>query len=125
MDLLRNILRWILLLGLTAFGMLYLNSTVYSLWAAGGPPTEVPNAWLHRSLVHFGFSVALITTGIFFFRALRKGYIYKGSKAWGIWIVIITISLGGPPLREFVQIDSCLDSGGKWSKKHHECQRNT
>jgi hypothetical protein len=121
MELLRNITRWVLLLSLIGIGLLYLNSTAYSLWAAGGPPTETSKAWLNRALVHFGFSVAFIFTGIMCFSGLQKGFNFKGSKLFRIWLITLVIVLGYPQLREFYLVDSCLDSGGAWSKRHFEC----
>ncbi len=123
MDTAKNITRWIALLGLIGFGLLYLNSTVFSLWAAGGPPTEVPNAWLHRALVHFGISVALFATGVFLFKLLKPGFSSKGKKIVYVWFVIMAIAIGYPPTKEFILVDACLDSGGKWSEKHFDCQR--
>lgn len=122
MELLKNIIRWVLLLGLIAMGLLYLNSTAYSLWAAGGPPTEVPHAWLNRALVHFGFSVAFIFTGIMCFKALKNGFYLKKSKLLKYWLITLLIVLGYPQLREFYLVDKCLDSGGAWSKRHFECK---
>jgi hypothetical protein len=122
MDILRNVLRWIVLLGLIVLGLRYLNSTFYSLSAAGGPSTEVPNAWQHRALVNFGFTVASITTGVFLFKILNEKNVLKGVKLWGIWLLIMVLSIGLPPLKKFIQVDRCLDSGGAWSEKQHECQ---
>jgi len=121
---LKNIARWMLLLSFISVGLLYLNSTFYSLWVAGGPPTQVPSVWLHRASVHLGFSVALFATGIFFFKSFKKGLVFTGTKAWSIWLLIILICLGWPALNKSIKIDSCLDLGGKWSQKNHECQRS-
>lgn len=123
MDTAKNIARWIALIGLIGFALLYLNNIAYSLWAAGGPPTEVPKAWLHRVLVHFGFAVALFATAIFVFKVLKPGYSFKGKKILYIWFVIVAVAIGYPSIKEFFSIDTCLDSGGKWSEKHFDCQR--
>ncbi len=121
----REISRWVLLLGFAAMGLLYLNSTMASLWAAGGPPTAVPNAWLHRALVHFGFSVSLLATGVCIFRTLKSGYIFKGSKTWKVWLLTVVVALGWPPFNKFLEIDSCLDLGGRWIYTHHECEESS
>jgi hypothetical protein len=119
----KKITRWIALIGFIGFGLLYLNSTVYSLWAAGGPPTEVPKAWEHRALVHFGFSVALFATAVFTFKVLKPGFSFKGTKIFYVWVTIIAVAIGYPPIKEVFLVDACLDSGGKWSEKHFDCQR--
>lgn len=118
----REVLRWVLLLGFVAMGLLYLNSTMVSLWAAGGPSTETPNAWLHRALLHFGFSVSSLTTGYSIFRVLNDRYIFNGSKTWKVWLLIVVVALGSPPFKKFLEIDSCVDLGGRWIHTHHECE---
>jgi len=123
MDTAKNIARWIALIGLIGLGLLYLNSTAFSLWAAGGPPTEVPKAWLHRALVQFGFSIASFATAIFVFKVLKPGFSFKGKKILYVWLIIVAVSISYPPIKEFILVDTCLDSGGKWSEKHFECKR--
>ena len=122
METTRTVLRWGYLLGFVALGLVYLNSTIFSLWAAGGPPTEAPNAWFHRALVHFGFAVTSFATGFFIFRVLKAGYILRGSKARRVWLLIVVVALGWPPLKKSIEIDSCLDLGGIWTQTHHECE---
>jgi hypothetical protein len=112
----------VLLLGLIGYSLLYLNSTVYSLWAAGGPPTETPNYWMHRSLVNFGYFMALVSTSVFLFVVLKKGYSFKESKALYVWLVIMVLSIGYPIAKKEMEIDSCLDLGGKWSANRHACE---
>src|SRR5579872_869252 len=52
--------RWFLGGALVIVGVLYLNSAAYSAWAAGGPPTHYPHAWLHRAALHFGYAIAAL-----------------------------------------------------------------
>lgn len=113
MEVLRNLIKRAVLLGFIVFGLFYLNSTFFNLWLASGPPTDVPNAWLHRALVHFGFSLALFATAIFGYKSLNKGFSFKKSKALYIWLVIVLLSIVVPPIKKSIQIDRCLDTGGK------------
>ena len=108
---------------LIGLSLLYLNSTAYSLWAAGGPPTEVPNAWLHRALVNFGYSISLFAGAILAFKVLKTGFSINKSKSVYIWLLIIASALVYPQAKEYLLIDSCLDSGGKWSEQYFECQK--
>ena len=121
MEKLRKVSRWILLLLLISIGLLYLNSTFYSLWAAGGPPTEVPQAWINRAIVHFGLSIFFILTGVMCFVALKKGFKLKKSKYFLFWVLAVSVALGYPQVREFLKVDSCLDSGGSWDERKFEC----
>jgi len=123
MDKTKNIARWVSLIGLIGFALLYLNSTVFSLWAAGGPPTDVPKAWSHRALVQFGFSVALFATAITMFKVLKPGFLLKGRKILYVWLVIVAFAIGYPLAKEFFLVDVCLDSGGKWSEYYFDCQK--
>lgn len=124
METSRTVLRWVCLLGFVALGFIYLNSTLFSLWAAGGPPTEAPNAWFHRALVHFGFAITSFVSGFFIFRVIKVGYVYRGSRAWRVWLLIVVVALGWPPLKKFLEIDSCLDLGGRWTQTLHECEES-
>ena len=117
----RNIIRWILLIVCVALGLLYLNSAAFSTWAAGGPPTEVPGAWINRAHIHLSFSISIIMTGILLFLSIKEDFKYKKSKYLKVWLIIVPIVLSYPKLIEFYLVDSCLDSGGSWSKKEFKC----
>jgi hypothetical protein len=119
----RNIIRWLLPLGLIALGLLYLNSTFFSAWVAGGPPNDYPHAWAQRALIHFGFSISLVASGLMAFVSLRTDFKWKVSKYKYLWLLILLIGLGYPKVREWVLIDKCLDSGGAWSYQYFECRK--
>ena len=117
------ITRWVLMLLLVAAGLLYLNSTVYSFWVAGGPPTDIPNAWRHRGAVHFGFSVALIATAVLVFRIVRAGQKINRSRPVVVWLIVLAVSLGYAPVKKLLQVDKCLDSGGEWNERGYACHK--
>jgi hypothetical protein len=119
----RNLLRWLLLIGLAICGLLYLNSTFYSAWVAGGPPNDYPHAWAQRALIHFGFSISLMASGVMAFIAFKADFKWKVSKYKYLWILILLLGLGYPKAREWVLVDKCLDSGGAWSSQHFECKK--
>jgi hypothetical protein len=56
----RNAARWAVLLVALVGAAIYLNSTLFSIWVAGGPPTPHPEAWVHRAEVHACTAVALV-----------------------------------------------------------------
>ena len=67
----------------------------------GGPPTEAPKAWLHRALVHYGFSVALFATAIFIFKVLKPEFSFKGKIIHYVWVAVVAVALSYPPIKEF------------------------
>ena len=63
--------RWCVGGALVTIGVLSLNSAAYSAWAAGGPPTHYPHAWLHQAALHLGYAIAAFCAAavvIFFLR---------------------------------------------------------
>lgn len=121
MDVAKNVLLRVALIVLIAWSLRYLHSTVFSLWAASGPPTEVPQAWLHRALVHFGYSVALSAAAVFVFQFLKPRS--KRKRSHYVCFAIVVLAVGYPLVKEFFLSDACLDSGGRWSQRHFNCQR--
>lgn len=126
MEAFRLFVRWVLLLGFIALGLLYMNGAMASLWAASGPAVEAPNIWIHQVLVHFGFSFASLASGICFFRVLKSGRIFDWPRTWKVWLLLllVVVALGWPPFKRFLEIDSCLDLGGRWIYTHHECDES-
>lgn len=118
----RSILRWSLLLVSLAGSLYLLNIALFCAWASGGPPTDYPKAWLQRSYTFFGFSAALMASGIMGFIGLRSTFNWKRSALFYIWIPFLAYCLAGPKIREYVLVDKCLDSGGMWDKSHFECR---
>lgn len=113
--------RWLALITCIVFGLLYLNGAASSWWLSWGPPTDYPKVWEHRSIVRLGYSLSLLFTGIMLFIALKENYNFRQSLFKYIWLVVVLVSLFFPSVREFMLIDSCLDSGNKWSEIHFEC----
>lgn len=118
----RNILRWLILLIFICTGLLYLNSAAFKAWVSGGPPTDYPKLWLHGSLVHFGYSLSLFTTGIMFFISLKAGFVWSKSKFKYVWLMLLLLCLGYPKIKKWILIDKCLDSGGSWNSEYFECK---
>jgi len=108
-DTAKQILRWLLLIGLIFLGLLYFNSAFYSWWASWGPPTDYPKAWEHRGLSHFGFGLASIATAIMVFVSLKKGFSLKSSKFKYVWLMVVVAIFIYPKSIEWLEIDRCLD----------------
>jgi rubredoxin len=118
----RTLLRWSLLI-LTLVGGLYmLNAALFCAWASSGPPTDYPKAWLQRSYIYFGFSGALIATGMMGFIGLKSMFNWRRSALFYMWVLFLVYCLAGPKVREFLLIDKCMDSGGMWDRSHFDCR---
>jgi hypothetical protein len=112
-------IRWLLLIGLSLSGLYFLNDAFFSGWVAGGPPGPHKLGWERRSLASLLLSIASFLAATGTFRALgRVPHIGKVS-----WALILAAALALTPFaaRE-VLIDSCLDSGGRWSSAFLECE---
>jgi hypothetical protein len=116
----RAVARWsILLLGL-GLALVYLNSAAFSGWASGGPPTEIPAAWKQRALAHLCYGLSALLLGFALFRALRPSRLADP----GVWIAIAlgVVFLAVPSVRQFIEIDQCLDAGGCWNRNAFKCE---
>ena len=118
----RNIVRWVILLTAFAGGLYLLNSALFCAWVSGGPPNKYPKAWLQYSYIYFGYSGALISLGFLAFAALREKFNWKRSVAFYLCVPTIIYCLAAPKVREYILIDKCLDSGGRWDKQSFTCQ---
>ena len=100
-------------------GLWMLNHAIFSFWVSGGPPNDYPEAWYHQGIKSWWRAVALITVGVycqFTFIKIRKSWIAK------LILLLAFLGLMYPYAREFILIDSCLDSGGAWSEQYFTCQ---
>ena len=119
----KNTIRWLLFAGLIVWGSMHLNNAFFSILAAGGPHTRHPHTWSQKALVHFGYSVGLFATSIMALIGLKTDYNWRKSKYKYIWLILLLLSLGYPKAREWILIDKCLDSGGKWNIEYFECRK--
>lgn len=115
-------LRWGVLGVSVVGGLILLNSAFYCAWVSSGPPTDYPKAWEQQSYLHFGYSGALIATGIMCFVGLREKFKWKKSITFYLWMLFVIYCLAGPWVRKQILIDKCLDSGGKWDESHFSCK---
>jgi len=118
----RKLLRWTILILAVAGGLFLLNSAFFCAWVSGGPPNDYPKKWLHQSYIYFGYSGALIATGIMGFVGLKEQFNWKKSIVFYLWIPFTIYCLAGPIIRKQTLIDKCLDSGGKWDESHFACK---
>ena len=112
--------RWVVLVGLCLTGLFFLNDAFFSGWVAGGPPGPHKLGWERRSLASLFLSLASFVAAVGAFRALER-LPRIGKLCWFLFVVA-----GGMALTPFVAreilVDSCLDSGGRWSHSTFECE---
>ena len=118
----RQTVRWFLFLGCIVMGLLYLNGAAGSWWVSWGPPSDYPKAWEQQAVTRVCISSIFLFSAPMAFIALKKGFNLKRSKFKYVWLFAIVISASYPNLREFIKVDSCLDSGGIWSEEYFECR---
>jgi hypothetical protein len=115
----KSIAQWTALLVMIALGIFYLNSALYRVWIAGGPPNSNPEGWLFSASNYFCAAVAFIVAGVGAFLLIgRIPLLHKGS----VVLLVIAVAFGITSfVREFVAIDRCLDASGQWSKSELRC----
>ncbi len=124
MKLSRKITRWLSLCCGILIGLFYLNSAAYASWISWGPPNDFPLRWEHESIVRFGLSLSALSVGMILFSALKKGFSFKSKNySFYCFVCVLVLSLMYPKAREYILIDSCLDSGGYWQSDYFQCAR--
>jgi hypothetical protein len=115
-----RIFGWLLALLVGVAGLFFLKDAAFSAWAAGGPPGDYKLGWERRSLASLSWALACFLAGALLLRAPAR--LSRPGLVAGI-LAVTAISLAAAPFvaREML-IDSCLDSGGRWSAALIECE---
>lgn len=117
----RSALSW-LVLGMAAVLSLWLlNGAAFSAWMSGGPPNPYPDGWVMRSQAQLAWSTAIALGGIASFRMLREFPTVRRLTLALLGASAVLAVL--PTAVEFLEIDRCLDSGGRWSYEGLRCER--
>lgn len=115
-------LRIILPIVFVAIAAIYINSAAYSAWVSGGPPNDYPEAWAFRAMRHFYYGIGFIILALTIFLILKANAKRIKTKSI-IGFLIALILFSAPHLIKFIDIDYCLDQGGKWNYDHHRCEK--
>jgi len=118
----KQFLRIILPIVFVAIAAIYLNSAVFSVWVSGGPPNDYPEAWAYRAMRHFYYGVGFIVIALTIFLALKTSAKRIKVKCV-IGFVVALILFSAPHLKKFIEIDSCLDHGGRWNYSYHRGEK--
>jgi hypothetical protein len=98
----------------------YFNSAVFSAWVSGGPPNEYPKAWAYRSFRHLFYGIGFVIFAITVHLSLKSDVKRQNVKCI-IGLLIGMSIFATPHIAKFLDIDSCLDQGGRWDEAHHRC----
>jgi hypothetical protein len=113
--------RWGTLAIFGVLALLFLNSALYSAWAAGGPPAQFKAAWEHRALQQFCRAMAFVLFASTVFCSLTLPLRIRPLRL--IVAVLGVALLLVPAAHEFMLVDACLDSGGRWGGATFVCER--
>ena len=115
--------RWLFASVLLIWTYLAVNHTLFSIWATVAPPSnKYPEAWAFEAYTWMGYSVARLCLAIAVAINLRQGFPYWRSK-WNF--VLVAIALTGliwPRAQHMLEIDRCLDAGGRWHETYQRCE---
>ena len=118
-SVIRQTIRWFVLLAFVCVALLYLNSAAYSAWVSGGPPNPYPIGWSRRALGHLSFSAAALFLGIGLFCVIPT---FPKIRHRTLALLAIGLFLiAAPYIGRLVLTDRCLDQGGSWSNQTIQC----
>jgi hypothetical protein len=95
----------VLVVALCAFAFILLNSGLFCLWAAGGPPNSTPGPWIVRGENHFAIGVSCLLLAI----AVPIGVVRISSRSF------LRVSVGRS-LVVFAVIVAIMPSYFRWKK---------
>jgi hypothetical protein len=117
-----GIVRWVVGIGAIYIGLIYLNSFAANIWAAGGPPTDIPQYFLWRAWVALGASVAAFSVSAASFMAIRSAPTRRQLRNATILGLVALVAFGTPYIVRLIMQDDCLDEGGRWSVESQACE---
>jgi hypothetical protein len=115
----RQFIRWLVLIIFIIVALLYLYSSLYSVWVSVGASNPYTPGWSRRAIGDLCFAMAALFFGMGLFKGIRTfPAATKGSAAFILLGAIFAIS---PYIGGFVLIDKCLDRGGSWNHETIQC----
>jgi hypothetical protein len=92
--------------------------------ATVAPPTnEYHEAWAFEVYRSFGSSVAFLCATVLAAINLRPRLPYLKNKWNVLFVSIALIAVVWPRAHHFLEVDRCLDGGGKWDAIYQRCDR--
>jgi hypothetical protein len=118
----RSACAWLVLGAAAVWALLLLNGAVFAAWMAGGPPNPYPQGWAMLSQSRLAWACAVAIGGIALFRIIQDMPTPGRLTRW-LAVVAIVFAMW-PSASKFIQIDRCLDNGGRWNDEGFQCERS-
>ena len=118
-SVLRQLIRWLVLIAFIMVALLYLKSSIYSAWMSGGPPNPYPLGWSRRAIGHLCFALSALFFGVGLFKGVNT--FPRATNGSAVFIVLGALLAISPHIGRFVLIDKCLDRGGSWNRETIQC----
>ena len=115
----RQFIRWLVFIIFIMVALLYLYSSLYSVWVSGGASNPYTPGWSRRATGDLCFAAAALFFGIGLFKGIRT--FPAATKASAAFILLGAILSISPYVGRFVLIDKCLDRGGSWNHRTIQC----
>ena len=115
----RQFIRWLVFIIFIMVALLYLYSSLYSVWVSGGASSPYTPGWSRRATGDLCFAAAALLFGIGLFKGIRT--FPAATKASAAFILLGAILSISPYIGRFVLIDKCLDRGGSWNHRTIQC----
>jgi hypothetical protein len=120
-SILRSTLAWLVLCASVLVALFLLNGAVFSAWMSGGPPNPYPQGWAMRSQAQVTWALAVAVGGFAAFKLIRELPVLRRLT---VALAVVSGALGVfPSVNEFLQVDRCLDGGGRWNHEGLQCER--
>jgi hypothetical protein len=99
-----------------------LNHALFAAWQTAAPPGyQHPEAWEYSAYLSTGHAVTLSCVGILVAINIRSRWPNLRSK-WNLFLLGGALAaLIWPRAWHFMEIDACLDSGGRWDYEYQRC----
>ena len=115
----RQFIRWLVFIIFIMVALLYLYSSLYSVWVSGGASNPYTPGWSRRATGDLCFAAAALFFGIGLFKGIRT--FPAATKASAAFILLGAILSISPYIGRFVLIYKCLDRGGSWNHEIIQC----
>ncbi|MBV8033550.1 hypothetical protein [Roseateles sp.] len=114
------VLAWLVLGTAIAAALLLVNGAAFSAWMSAGPPDPYPQGWALRSLKQLAWAASTALGGYAAFRAIRE---IPALRRTTLALAVAAVALTIPPCAyEYLQVDRCLDTGGRWNTSGMQCE---
>lgn len=119
-----TLIRWLISIALAIVALLVVNYAFYSAWQTVAPPgNKTPEAWKYEAVKSFWLFISLLSVTVLTAINLRPGWPHLRSKWTMLFLAVAVLGVVYPRAHHFLEVDRCLDSGGRWHYMRQICQK--